>query len=88
MSTKDKLINRVLSIPSDLTYDELKKFLEIYNFKEDNRGKTSGSRVKFIREIDKAVIFLHKPHPENIIGKTALRAVIQTLKEQGAIAYE
>lgn len=85
MSQKEKLKQRVLSVPSDLTYDELKNFLNIYEYNEDTRGKTSGSRVKFFRESDFAVIFLHKPHPENIIGKKALRAVIDNLKERGDI---
>lgn len=82
MSTKDKLVQRVLSIPSDLTYDELKAFLTYYEYHEDNRGKTSGSRVVFLRDSDGSNIFLHKPHPTNIIGKRTLKEILKKLKEQ------
>lgn len=83
MSKREKLINRVLSVPADLTYDELKSFLNGFGFMESNKGRTSGSRVGFYREKDMTVIFLHKPHPENIVGKSAIRAIIEKLKEYG-----
>ncbi|MDE6597607.1 MAG: type II toxin-antitoxin system HicA family toxin [Clostridia bacterium] len=83
MSTIEKLIQRVLSVPSDLSYDELKNFLSYYNFIEDTKGKTSGSRVRFMRQHDSALILLHKPHPSNIVGRKTIRAVIENLKERG-----
>ena len=82
MSTKAKLVQRVLSIPSDLTYDELKTFLEHYGYYEDTRGKTSGSRVVFLRKKDNSNIFLHKPHPTNIVGQRTLKEILKKLKEQ------
>ena len=87
MSQSDKLIKRVLSVPSDLTYEELKQFLKIYDFLEGTKGKTSGSRVKFFRKSDAAIILLHKPHPENIVGRSTIRKVIDYLREAGVI-YE
>lgn len=52
-------------------------------YQESNKGKTSGSRVVFCRERDKAVIILHKPHLGNIVKKYAIRQLLETLKERG-----
>ena len=49
MSTKDKLIERFQSLPSDFTFDELKSVLGYYGFTIMNAGTTSGSRVRFKR---------------------------------------
>jgi hypothetical protein len=48
MSKKEKLIARFLSIPSDFHYDKMVKLLGYYGFDEVKKGKTSGSRVKFM----------------------------------------
>ena len=83
MGQIEKLINRVLSVPKDLTYDELKRFLHHYGYKEDSKGATSGSRVAFIRQQDKASVILHKPHPTNIVQGYAIRQIIKHLQEIG-----
>lgn len=51
MTKKEKLKDRLLSYPSDFTWDELKKLLLSFGYKESNAGKTSGSRVRFISDI-------------------------------------
>ncbi len=53
MSTKDKLKKRVLSIPSDLRYSEMKSFLTSLGYQESNKVATSGSREGFILNEDK-----------------------------------
>ena len=45
MSSKDKLISRFLTLPSDFTFEELERFLTIFGYAISNKGKTSGSRV-------------------------------------------
>jgi len=67
MTKKDKLIKRVLSRPTDLTWEELTQFLSLYGFQVLNAGKTSGSARKFIQDKTKKIICIHKPHPKNII---------------------
>lgn len=47
MSKKDKLIQRLKSKPKDFTYDEVRTLLNYLGFGESNKGKTSGSAVKF-----------------------------------------
>ena len=48
MSSKDKLITRLLSKPKDFTYSELRKLLKMLGYEEDNKGKFSGSKVAFM----------------------------------------
>lgn len=85
MSKKEKLVDRLLSIPSDFTWDELVKVLASYGYEEFNKGKTSGSRRKFIDENKNIISGIHKPHPGNIVKKYALREVVAQLKEKGKI---
>ena len=49
MSTKEKLIERFKRLPKDFTFDELTRLFGYLGFKLDNKGATSGSRVRFRR---------------------------------------
>ena len=66
MSRLEKEIERLKSKPKDYTYNEIKYLLNKLGFIENNKGRTSGSRVEF-KDIYGRKIILHKPHPENII---------------------
>ena len=68
MSKLEKAKERIRSKPKDYTYNEAKYLLSQLGFKEYNKGKTSGSRVKFYRKEDQKVILLHKKHPGNIMS--------------------
>jgi hypothetical protein len=87
MSKTEKLLLRLLSIPRDLTWEELTKLLGLFGFDELKKGKTGGSRRKFADE-KKNVIILHKPHPGNIVKEYAIKQVITQLKEKGYIKDE
>lgn len=50
MSKLDKAKERILSKPKDYTYTEARYLLSKLGFKEFNKGKTSGSRVRFYRD--------------------------------------
>ncbi|GAB3415060.1 type II toxin-antitoxin system HicA family toxin [Niabella aquatica] len=84
MTKKRKLADRILSIPSDFTWDELTGLLSFYGYDEVRKGKTAGSRKKFV-DADGNVILLHKPHPSNIVKKYAIRQVVEYLTEKGKI---
>ena len=84
MSSKDKLIARVQSLPSDFTFDELERLLTILGYTKSNKGKTSGSRVIF-KDKDGHPIMLHKPHPGNIVKLYALRQVLEELQSKGLL---
>ena len=75
MSKLEKAKKRILSIPSDYSYDEVNYLLNQLGFIESNLGKTSGSRVRFYREIDR----FHKPHNKNILNKETIKDIVSTL---------
>ena len=83
MSKKDKLIRKLLGIPKDLTFEELVMLLKYFGFEEVKSGRTSGSAVKFKNCKTKRIIYLHKPHPSNIVKKYILLYVIEELEKGG-----
>lgn len=78
MSQKEKLIARFLSMPSDFHYDEMVKLLGYFDYKEIKKGKTSGSRVKFINK-DGVPLMMHKPHPTGILKYYQLKQIKEVL---------
>ena len=64
---------------------EARYLLGKMGFEEFNKGKTSGSRVKFYRETDGRIVMLHKPHPTDIMDKGAVEDLVQKLKELGEL---
>ena len=70
--------------PKDFTYDELKTLLNYLGFNEENKGKTSGSRVEFQNGLGIKIV-LHKPHPSNIIKPYKINDIISILEERGLI---
>lgn len=84
MSRSDKLVARLMSEPKDFTWEELIRLLSFYGYREFKKGKTSGSRRKFV-DANNNIISLHKPHPSTIMKLYAIREVIAHLKEKGHI---
>lgn len=84
MSKGEKLLERLLRIPKDFTWDELTAVLVNLGYEPLKSGKTGGSRRKFVDQ-DKNIINLHKPHPENTVKEYALKQVVDQLKEKGKI---
>jgi len=87
MSKHEKLLQRLLSIPSDFTWEELIALLTKLGYEELKKGKTGGSRRK-LADKKNNIIMLHKPHPGNIVKKYAIRQVIEHLREKGHIKDE
>ena len=85
MSKKEKQISRLLSKPKDFTFDELSSLLKGLGYVQDNKGKTSGSRVAFINQVTKSIIRLDKPHPDNKLKSYIVNYIITKLKEGGDI---
>lgn len=83
MSQKDKAKLRLKSIPQDYTYSEAKALLKSIGYIEYNKGKTSGSRVKFYRASDNSVILLHKPHPSDQMSRGATEVLKEMLERKG-----
>lgn len=80
MSTKDKLIQRILQLPKDFTYEEVVRLFSIFGFSEYSKGSTSGSRVQFYRD-DKHSYIMHKPHPSSIIKPRLLKDIVNYMTE-------
>ena len=79
MSKKGKLAARFKTRPTDFTYTELRTLLSGMGYKEDSKGKTSGSRVSFIHAETKHIISLHKPHPGNILKRYQINLIVEEL---------
>lgn len=84
MSKLEKALERLKSKPKDFTYDEAKMILNNFGFIEYNKGKTSGSRVKFLNN-DNITIEPHKPHPKNILKPYQVSEIIRKLIEGGIL---
>lgn len=87
MAKKEKLLQRLLSIPRDFTWEELVTLFYYFDFQEEAKGKTGGSRRKFV-DAQGNVISLHKPHPRNILKEYAIKQVIERLRELGHLINE
>jgi hypothetical protein len=82
LSKKEKLARRLLSRPTDFTFDELTTLLGHLGHSVDTVGKTSGSRVAFANG-DGDYIRLHKPHPRNILKLYQIDDIVANLTERG-----
>ena len=80
MSSHEKLLERFLGFPKDFTWDELKRLLRRYGYYQNNKGKTSGSRVKFENDNTEICLDLHKPHPKSILKPYQIADVLEFLK--------
>lgn len=85
MGKKEKLLKRLLSRPSDFTYEEAKTLLQRLGYIECNKGKTSGSRVLYKSGATGHRIMLHKPHPQNTLPDYAIDDLIEELSGVGLI---
>ena len=83
MSKKQKLIDRLKARPRDFEYDEAESLLLSLGFTKSNKGKTSGSRVVFIK--DSTRIDLHKPHPQKELKQHQLTKLLSKLEMGGII---
>ncbi|MCA1750226.1 MAG: type II toxin-antitoxin system HicA family toxin [Flavobacteriales bacterium] len=78
LSKQEKLLVRFLQQPKDFHFDEMTKLLGYYSFTAVKKGKTSGSRVKFVNA-EGLVILLHKPHPGGIMKMYQLKQIKEIL---------
>ena len=77
MSTKEKLLGRFRSLPTDFTFDELVRLFSYYGFVLSNKGGTSGSRIAFVKGDE--IFTMHKPHPGNLVKRGVLKGVCDYL---------
>ena len=78
MNRNEKLITRFLGMPSDFHYNEVVRLLGYFDFEEVKKGKSSGSRVKFMNP-EGVPIMLHKPHPSGTMKQYQLKQIKEVL---------
>ena len=83
LGKKEKLIARLKSNPKDFTFEEMETLLITLGFEKSNKGKTSGSRVKFMK--DDIPIILHKPHPRKELLAYQIKQIIEILEKEELI---
>lgn len=83
MSKKEKLLQKLKSNPKDFTFDEMQNLLESFGFQKYEKGKTSGSRVKFIK--GNIPIILHKPHPRKELLSYQIKQIIEILEKENLL---
>lgn len=84
MGQKDKLIKKLKSKPRDFTFDEAESLLNYLSFTKSDKGKTSGSRVKFTSE-DHGAVLLHKPHPRKEPLEYQVKQLREKLEQEGLL---
>lgn len=83
MVNHKKTYEKVMNGNKNLTYKEIVGMLEWLDYRKSEKGKTSGSRVAFIKD-GYSPIILHKPHPRNTLLPYQLTEIKEVLlgKEQ------
>lgn len=84
MARRDKLLDRFRQQPADFTWDELVRLLRSFGYEVEVKGRTSGSRVRFLRPGHPS-INLHRPHPRTIVRRYQLRQVSAFLIAEGLL---
>ena len=85
MGRKEKLLNRFLQLPKDFTFDETISLLSHLGYTIHNKGKTSGSHIRFNNESLGIYIDLHKPHPGTIMKQWMIKTMYDHLKRNNII---
>lgn len=78
MDKKDKLIEKLRSNPKSFTYAEAVSLLDYFDYQEDNKGKTSGSRVVFRKDATSAKFAL---------CRKAWAPILRSKKKESIIRY-
>ena len=85
VNRKEKLVRRFRTLPKDFTFEEVVTLFQGCGFSLENKGATSGSRVRFYHEADQNSYIMHKPHPSNVIKGYMMRDILNYLLKNGYI---
>ena len=81
MGQKEKLIEKLKAKPKTFTFEDTEHLLKYFGYARSNKGRTSGSRVMFVKE-DCPPILLHKPHPRKELLEYQIKQLIETLEQE------
>ena len=82
---KEKLIAKLKSNSRSFTFDEAEALLGYFSYHRSNKGKTSGSRIMFIRDEHKVKISMHKPHPRKVLKDYQVKQLLNQLEQEGLL---
>lgn len=82
VSRPEKLLQRFQAKPKDFTWAELVKLLNYLGYEESTRGRTAGSRRRFVHSCG-ALVLMHKPHPGNVVRSYAIEQLHDQLSKEG-----
>lgn len=85
MNKQDKLLKRFYNLPRDFTFDEMVSLFRQFDFRVQNKGTTSGSRIIFVNDNNGDSYIMHRPHPSNIIKGYVMHQVYNYLTAKGYI---
>lgn len=85
MSQKEKLISKLKYSTKSFTFDDAEALLGHYGYHRYDKGKTSGSRVIFVRDTSSSKIMLHKPHPQKELREYQVKQLIRQLTQEGLL---
>lgn len=66
----------------DITFEDIISLLEHYGYIQDNKGRTSGSRVRFVYD-GHADILLHRPHPQKELKEYVIKDLHSIMEQEG-----
>ncbi len=84
MSRRDKLLKRLKGRPKDFTWNELGRLLRMLGYSQVKRGKSSGSRRRFVHP-SLPTISLHQPHPGNTLKAYQVDQLVEALRKEGLL---
>jgi hypothetical protein len=85
MSKHAKLIEKLLRLPGNFTYNEMVALLKGFGYIAEERGRQSGSAVMFFNQNLNDKIMFHKPHPQKELKRYILKMVLEKLKNNNMI---
>lgn len=77
-----KTIQKLKIGSKNITYQELAELLKALGYEENNKGRTSGLRVKFWNAENGKMVYLHKPHPRKTLLQYQIRDVLEVIRDE------
>ncbi|MBQ2031220.1 MAG: type II toxin-antitoxin system HicA family toxin [Lachnospiraceae bacterium] len=83
MGKIEKLIAKLKARSSAISFEEAEVLLEHFGYQRSDKGRTSGSRVMFVRKESDLKILLHKPHPRKELPEYQRKQLLEHLEQEG-----
>ena len=85
MTQAEKLLNDLLSMPRTFDFRDFVRVMKHLGYSLDQKGATSGSRIRFYRKRDGRMLIMHSPHPSNEMSRGAVKAAVRFLRGEDTL---